>query len=126
MNKNVLFVAPHPDDETLGCGGSILKHKANGEEIHWLILTKANQKLNGMEDFVGHQKAYIERAAKEYGFNSCTQLGFTEIELENYSFAEIINQIKIVFNHIQPEVLYIHNRNDVQSDHRTLFDAVYA
>jgi len=35
----VLIVAVHPDDETLGCGGTLLKHKANGDEIHWLICT---------------------------------------------------------------------------------------
>jgi LmbE family N-acetylglucosaminyl deacetylase len=39
MNKKVLFIAPHPDDETLGAGGTILKHKAQGDKIFWLILT---------------------------------------------------------------------------------------
>ena len=40
MAKNkVLCVAVHPDDETLGCGGTLLKHKANGDEIYWLLLT---------------------------------------------------------------------------------------
>ena len=39
MNK-VLIVAPHPDDETLGCGGTIIKHKSKGDEIYWLIVTK--------------------------------------------------------------------------------------
>ena len=38
MNK-VLFVAVHPDDETLGCGGTILKHKAQGDEIYWMVMT---------------------------------------------------------------------------------------
>jgi hypothetical protein len=37
--KKVLFIAVHPDDETLGCGGTILKHKKNGDEVYWLILT---------------------------------------------------------------------------------------
>ena len=39
MSKKVLVVAPHPDDETLGCGGTLLKHKASGDKIHWLIVT---------------------------------------------------------------------------------------
>ena len=38
MNK-VLVVAVHPDDETLGCGGTLLKHKSQGDNIHWLICT---------------------------------------------------------------------------------------
>ena len=38
MNK-VLVIAVHPDDETLGCGGTLLKHKSNNDQIHWLIAT---------------------------------------------------------------------------------------
>ena len=37
MSK-VLVIAPHPDDETLGCGGTLFRHKANGDEIYWLIV----------------------------------------------------------------------------------------
>ncbi|MCT8988658.1 PIG-L deacetylase family protein [Shewanella phaeophyticola] len=37
--KSVLIVAPHADDETLGCGGSILKFVQAGYEVHWLLVT---------------------------------------------------------------------------------------
>ena len=43
MNNKVLIIAVHPDDETLGCGGTLLKHKNNGDEIHWLICTETNK-----------------------------------------------------------------------------------
>ena len=42
MNNKVLIVATHPDDETFGCGGTLLKHKDSGDEIHWLICTETN------------------------------------------------------------------------------------
>ena len=35
---NILIVAAHPDDETLGVGGTILRHKKNGDKIFWLII----------------------------------------------------------------------------------------
>lgn len=35
----VLVIAPHPDDETLGCGGTLLKLAAQGAELHWMIVT---------------------------------------------------------------------------------------
>ncbi len=35
--KKVLFISVHPDDETLGAGGTILKHKNNGDQIFWLL-----------------------------------------------------------------------------------------
>ncbi len=41
----ILVIAPHPDDETLGCGGTLLRHKAEGDEIHWLIMTKMNKDI---------------------------------------------------------------------------------
>ena len=43
MKNKILVVAVHPDDETLGCGGTLLKHKDNGDEIHWLICTKIDE-----------------------------------------------------------------------------------
>ncbi len=38
----VIVIAPHPDDETLGCGGAILRHIADGDMVHWLIVTDAS------------------------------------------------------------------------------------
>ena len=43
MKNKILVVAVHPDDETLGCGGTLLKHKATGDKIHWLICTTLNK-----------------------------------------------------------------------------------
>ena len=37
--RKVLVIAVHPDDETLGCGGTLLSHQSKGDEIHWLIAT---------------------------------------------------------------------------------------
>jgi len=42
--EQVLAIAVHPDDETLGCGGTLLKHKAGGDRINWLILTSMSKK----------------------------------------------------------------------------------
>ena len=44
MNK-ILIMAVHPDDETLGSGGALLKHKANGDQIHWVIATDIKEQL---------------------------------------------------------------------------------
>ena len=41
MNK-VIVISAHPDDETLGAGGTILRHKSNGDEIYWTIATSMN------------------------------------------------------------------------------------
>ena len=46
MSNKVLVVAPHPDDETLGCGGTLLKHKKNGNTIYWMIVTNVDTDKN--------------------------------------------------------------------------------
>ena len=46
----ILAIAPHPDDETLGCGGTLLKHKNNGDEINWLIITDINSEEGWPKD----------------------------------------------------------------------------
>ena len=45
MKEIILVVAVHPDDETLGCGGTIFKHKEAGDEVHWVIVTSMSEKI---------------------------------------------------------------------------------
>lgn len=125
MNK-ILFIAVHPDDETLGCGGSILKHRDKSDEIYWLILTKANSKINSIDNFETIQKDYISSASMKYGFNRTIQFDFLETELDKYMKVEIINNIKKVVEEIEPNMIFLPNRCDAQSDHRIAFDAIYS
>ncbi len=125
MNK-VLILAVHPDDETLGCGGSLLKHKKNGDEIHWLIATD-------IKEPDGFEKAVIEKREKEilkvkalYNFDSVSRLGLSTKKVDEYSVSELITKISKVIIEIKPNVIYLPFKNDVQSDHRYIFNAAYS
>ena len=48
----ILAIAPHPDDETLGCGGTLYKHKAESDEIYWLIVTGISEDTGWANDAV--------------------------------------------------------------------------
>ena len=48
--KKVLVFSPHPDDETLGCGGTLLKHSNDEDQLYWCILTYGNEKMGHDEE----------------------------------------------------------------------------
>lgn len=115
-NKNILVVAPHPDDETLGCGGSILKHIDEGFKVYWLIVTK----LEKNNKYYNQRAKEIERVFSKYKFKNKFQLNFITSKLDKYSQNEIINEIKKIINKIKPFMLYLPFFNDAHSDHRII------
>lgn len=124
--KKILFVAVHPDDETLGCGGTILKHKQNGDKIYWLIITKASQKISSNTDIIEIQNSYVTEVAHEYGFDVWKQLDFITSELDQYPLWQIISEISNFINEVKPSYIYLNHYADVHSDHRVSFDAIFS
>jgi len=121
MNK-VLIIAVHPDDETLGCAGTLLKHKANNDEIHWLICTETNQKNN----FYKTRKNEIKKVNKAYNFDSIINLKLKTMRVDEYSMSKLISKISKVINEIKPNIIYLPFKGDVHSDHRKIFEASYS
>lgn len=114
--KKILCVSVHPDDETLGCGGTLLKHKANGDEIYCVHVTNGNER----------QESVIRLLRKLYGFKETYQLGLPEIKLTDIPLSEIIGKLSAVIQQVKPDYLYIPNRSDAHSDHRIVFEALTA
>ena len=76
MKNKILVVAPHADDETLGCGGTLLKHKKNGDEINWLLMTKLKKNKKYNSKVVKQKNNEIKMVNKAYGFKNFFQLNF--------------------------------------------------
>lgn len=77
----IIAVAPHPDDETLGCGGTLLRHGAEGDDIHWLIMTGITEEAGFGKEQVASRQNEVELVAKAYGFSCVHQAGFVTTEL---------------------------------------------
>jgi LmbE family N-acetylglucosaminyl deacetylase len=124
--KKALFISVHPDDETFGCGGTILKHKQQGDEIYWLIITSMtlDHPYKFSEESISRRADEINLVADKYGFTRTIQLGFPTILLDEINFRELVAEIDKAIGAIQPQIIYIVNRSDVHSDHRVAFDAV--
>ena len=122
MNK-VLIIAPHPDDETLGCGGTIIKHKSRGDEIYWLIVTNISGEEGFDKDRVKERQEEIDVVSKEYGFKEIFKLDFPTTKLDTIPRAEIIEAISNVVCKVNAELVYVPNKSDVHSDHKITFES---
>ena len=65
----VLFISVHPDDETLGCGGTIFKHANQNDDLYWLILTEVNELLGYSKEFILQRTNQIKDISQEYEFS---------------------------------------------------------
>ena len=122
MKNKVLIIAVHPDYETLGCGGTLLKHKENGDEIHWLICTDMAKSV----PYYGTRQKEIQKVAKLYDFDSVVNLKLQTMRIDEYSMSELIGRISKVINTIKPNIIYLPFKGDVHSDHKKIFEASYS
>jgi LmbE family N-acetylglucosaminyl deacetylase len=123
-----MFISVHPDDETFGCGGSILKHKANGDNIVWLNLTNifADHPYGFSEQQINDRNLLIDKVKAEYKFDEFINLSFPTIMLDTIVFGKLVQAIDQVICINEPQVIYMPNRSDVHSDHKIAFEAIYA
>jgi len=125
MNK-ILVIAVHPDDETLGCGGSLLKHASNNDEIHWLIATDIKKSDGFEKKVIEKRNNEISMVEKLYGFKSVNRLGLSTMRVDEYSMSELIGKISKVINDVRPNTIYLPFKGDVHSDHRCVFEAAFS
>jgi len=124
MKNKILVVAPHPDDETLGCGGTLLRLAEQGASLGWLIVTGMTERYS---DAQRQERANtITKVTAAYGFDSVYQLNQPTAELDGLPISQLIEAIGGAFENFQPDWLLLPHRGDVHTDHRVVFDACAA
>lgn len=118
----VLAIAPHPDDETLGCGGTLLRHQAAGDRISWLIVTQADSQFAA--EIRKRKEIEIEKVAKAYGFEQVQRLKLPTTKMETIPLADLIEKFREAIAQVEPDCVYLNHSGDVHSDHRVVFSAV--
>jgi LmbE family N-acetylglucosaminyl deacetylase len=121
--KNVVVVAPHPDDETLGCGGTLLRHKEQGDAVHWIIVTEMLEEHGFSPERIAARDREIQEVAERYAFQSVVRLGFPTTKLDEIPMSELVGKMSEAFQNIRPNILYVPYRGDVHTDHQYVFDA---
>ncbi len=124
--RTILVVAVHPDDETLGCGGTLLKHRSSGDTIHWCVATGIGNATGHDPEVVATREREIEQVRAAYGFASVHQLGFPTTRLDRQPFGDVVAAFKRVLAAVRPQDLYLPFAHDVHSDHRVAFRAAFS
>src|SRR5438445_13157381 len=88
MAKPVLVIAAHPDDEVLGCGGTIALHARAGDRVTAVIVCEGESLRYGKKG-VG-QPLHIQGAAQKLGIQDVRVLGFSDQRLDTVTLTEIV------------------------------------
>lgn len=129
MNR-LLVIAAHPDDEVLGCGGTVAKMVREGWEVFTLILGEGITSRDEKRDRVKREKD-IE-ILKKQSFEANHILGIKELffcdfpdnSFDSIPILRIIKEIEKVKSAIKPNVIYTHHYGDLNIDHRIVYSAV--
>lgn len=122
----VLIVAPHPDDETLGAGGYILKQKRLGNQVFVLNMTHMKVDYGYSSERIRMRDVEIQKMITAYSLDGFYNLNLKPAGLDTYPASEIIQKISQVIEKIKPSVIVLPYRFDVHSDHRVTFDLCYS
>ena len=124
--RNIVVISAHPDDEILGVGGTLLKHKKNGDKIYWLITTNIFENQGFSKERISSRQKEIKKISEALSVEKVFMLDYPTMSLSTSSLIEMVPKISKIFTEIEPEIVYCLNRSDAHSDHRIAFDAVMA
>jgi LmbE family N-acetylglucosaminyl deacetylase len=122
MSKKMLVIAPHADDEVLGCAGAIQHYKKEGYEIFVNIVS--NRILNHTIDkeHIVNTKKCTEEVAKLLGIKNVSYCDLNDEQLDN-RLIDIIVPLEAVINNVNPNIVFVPNITDTDQDHRSVANA---
>jgi LmbE family N-acetylglucosaminyl deacetylase len=128
VKKKVLIIAAHPDDEVLGCGGTIAKLSEQGEDVHILILATGLTSRVGfdMKKDANALKVHLERASRAgalLGAKNVNFGGFPDQKMDTLSLLEITQRVEHEIELVKPHTIFTHHGGDLNMDHVITFRA---
>lgn len=125
MSKNILVVAPHADDEIIGCGATIAKLVKEGNNVYVIIATNAHKGAPELYNADDIEKVRREAllAHKYLGIKDTFFMDFPAPALNAFPEYKISNSVSEIINKIQPEILYIPFPSDLHQDHKAIYRA---
>lgn len=123
-----LVVAPHPDDELLGCGGTLLRQITEGRTVAWLLMTAMTEEAGWSAERIQQRAAEIEQVREGLQIvpHHLFALGLPTGELDRIPMSILVKRISEVFIDFQPDEVLLPYPGDAHSDHRITFEAASA
>jgi LmbE family N-acetylglucosaminyl deacetylase len=129
---SVLVVAAHPDDEALGCAGTMARLAKSGMPVHVAFLADGvgsrgtEEVLADAASGLAPRRAAAERACRLLGAGVVHFGDFADNQLDAVPLLDIIQVIEALIARLQPGIVFTHHAGDLNIDHRRVHDAVLA
>lgn len=117
----VLVFSAHPDDEVIGAGGTIARHAASGDEIYWCIVTQGYSPP-WSEETLAAAKQQVYEVQQILGIRKVFFLGFPTVKLNTVPYIDLSSALQRVVDEVKPEIVYTTPRDDINQDHRIVFE----
>lgn len=126
--ENVLVVVAHPDDEVLGCGGTMARHVNAGDAVKVVILADGVSSRSSRKDVdqveVLARRENAIQANKILGVNDISFYEYVDNRMDGVNLLDVIKDIEGEIENFQPSVVYTHHAGDVNIDHGVVHEAV--
>ncbi len=127
----VLVVAAHPDDELLGCAGTLARHVIAGDAVHIAILAEGSTSRNDHRDIAEASdelqalRLAAQKAGEILGVQSVTCQGLPDNRMDSVDLLDIVKIVEALISEHEPQIVYTHHVGDVNIDHELTHRAVF-
>lgn len=118
----VLIIAPHMDDEVLGCGGTIAKHVNQGHTVSVCVVANRAYGHKYDDELIAVEKQAVKAAKEILGYKRLIFLDLPDEQLDS-KLIEVIVPLEALLLEIKPDIVYVNHRGDVNQDHQAVFKA---
>ncbi len=128
--KTLLVIAAHPDDEALGCGGTIARLTSEGNNVYTLILGEGvtsrdrERDRSKRENEISELKKQVENANEILGVKKVYVFDFPDNRFDTVPLLDIVKTIEKIKENIKPDIVFTHYPGDLNIDHQITFKAV--
>ena len=123
---NVLIIAAHPDDEVLGCGGTIAHHTAKGDVVEVVIVGEGAASRPGanFSEEINNLHTAAKNAAQAMGSLPPRFFNLPDNQLDTIPLLKITQKLEKVVHEVKPNTVYTHHGGDLNVDHQIVHKAV--